>query len=80
MNQKKISTALGFTRNMGNFESLRVDIGLEDFVREGEGKDEAFGRIYRDVEEQMLQRVEEATRELVALDERLRKEFINRGN
>lgn len=80
MNQKKISVSLGFTRNMGNFESLRMDIGFEDFAREGEGKDEAFERVYSTVEKELLKRVEQATRELVSLDERLRKEFINRGN
>lgn len=79
MNQKKINVSLGFTRNMGNFESLRVDIGFEDFAREGEGKDEAFDRIYATVEEEVLKRVESATRELVSLDDSLRKEFVSRG-
>lgn len=76
---KKISVSLGFTRNMGNFESLRVDIGFDDFARSDESKDEAFDRVYKTVEEEVLKRVEEATRELVALDDKLRREFINRG-
>ena len=32
----KITVTLGFTKNLGNFESLRVDIGIQDYVRKGE--------------------------------------------
>lgn len=78
-NTTKIEVSAGFTRNMGNFESLRIDLGLGDYPREGETVDDAYDRVYAKIEEQLLRRVEEATRELVNLDEKLRKEFINRG-
>lgn len=78
-NKTNIEVSLGFTRNMGNFESLRIDLGLGDYPREGESVDDAYERVYSKIEEQLLQRVEQATRELVALDEKMRQEFLNRG-
>lgn len=78
-NTTKIEVSAGFTRNMGNFESLRIDLGLGDYQRDGEGVDDAFERVYAKIEQQLLEKVERATRELVELDERLRKEYLNRG-
>lgn len=78
-NKTTVEVSLGFTRNMGNFESLRIDLGLGDYPREGESVDDAFERVYSKIEEQLLKRVEQATRELVALDEKMRQEFLNRG-
>lgn len=56
---------------MGNFESLRVDISVEDTVRpaDGEGKagiDNAHERIYNYVSDKLIQKVNEVEAELNA--------------
>jgi len=59
-----VSVTLGYTLNLGNFQSLRVDIGVNDFVRNGETADVAVDRIYTFVEEKVLEKVNEAKLEL----------------
>jgi hypothetical protein len=55
---------LQFVRNLGNFESLRVSIGVEDFVRDGETVDSATERVYSFVESKIVDKVNEMEREL----------------
>lgn len=62
--EAKISVTLGYTLNLGNFQSLRVDIGCTDFVRSDETKESATDRIYKFVEEQVISKVDEAKKEL----------------
>ncbi len=65
MNQKtKISWGLGYTLNTGNFQSLRLDCQIEDFVREGESTKEASDRVYKFVEDELVQKLNEAKEEL----------------
>lgn len=59
-----VSVTLGYTLNLGNFQSLRVDIGVTDFVRSGENTDSAVERIYEFVESKVLEKVQEAKTEL----------------
>jgi hypothetical protein len=60
----KINVSLGFTKNLGNFESLRVDIGIQDYVRPGEKIGEATDRVYAFVEEKLIEKSEEIAEEL----------------
>jgi hypothetical protein len=60
----KISVTLGYTLNLGNFQSLRVDIGCTDFVRSDETKESAVERVYKFVEQQVISKVDEAKKEL----------------
>jgi hypothetical protein len=46
MEPAKIQWSLGITKNLGNFESFRIDCQVIDSVREGESKQEASDRIY----------------------------------
>lgn len=62
--ETKLSVTLGYTLNLGNFQSLRVDIGCTDFVRSDETKEQAADRIYKFVEEQVISKVDEAKKEL----------------
>ncbi len=39
-----IGVSLGITKNMGDFNSLRVDAWITDTIQEGETKEEAFNR------------------------------------
>lgn len=60
----KITVNLGFTKNLGNFESLRVDIGIQDFVRSGENINEATDRVYKFVEKKLEEKASEIAEEL----------------
>jgi hypothetical protein len=59
----KISVALGYTLNLGNFQSLRFDFGVVDSKRNGETPDQAFERIYKFVEDKLTEKVKEAEAE-----------------
>lgn len=49
--------ALGYTVNMGNFESLRVDIAIEDSARTGESAPALTERVYAFVEKNLIEKV-----------------------
>lgn len=53
----KVSYSAGFTRNMGDFESLRLDIGVEDEPRGDEKVSEAYNRVKDFVESRLLDEV-----------------------
>lgn len=61
----KVSVTLGYTLNLGNFQSLRVDIGVVDSVRNEEDIDQATDRVYDFVESKVVEKVNEAKAELV---------------
>lgn len=46
----RINVDMGFTRNLGNFQTMRIDIGLASDRLEGETKEEHFRRVYEFVE------------------------------
>jgi hypothetical protein len=60
----KVSVTLGYTLNLGNFQSLRVDLGFTDFVRNDETPESAMQRAYDFVENQVSTKIEEAKKEL----------------
>ena len=60
----KVSVALGYTLNLGNFQSLRIDLGIEDSERDGENINEAFDRVYAFVEQKLTDKVKEASAEV----------------
>ena len=60
----KINVTLGYTLNLGNFQSLRLDCSVEDYVREGETTQDASNRVYTFVEEQLVSKLKEAKEEL----------------
>ena len=59
-----VKVDLQFTRNLGNYESLKVGIGVEDFLRNGETIDEATNRVYTFVENKLMDKVNEIEQEL----------------
>ena len=61
MEETKVNVALGYTLNLGNFQSLRIDIGVQDSKRDGETTSDAFDRIYMFVESKLLEKVKEAS-------------------
>lgn len=59
----KVSVTLGYTLNLGNFQSLRVDLGVVDSKRDNENTNEAFERVYRFVEDKLTEKIKEAQSE-----------------
>jgi len=59
-----VKVELQFTRNLGNYESLKVSIGVEDFKRSHETVDEATNRVYTFVEGKLMEKVNEIEAEL----------------
>ena len=64
MEDTKVSVTLGYTLNLGNFQSLRLDLGIIDSKRDGENTDQAFERVYKFVEEKLTAKIAEAKLEL----------------
>ena len=59
----KVSVTLGYTLNLGNFQSLRLDLGIVDSKRDGENTDQAFERVYKFVEDKLTEKIQEAQSE-----------------
>jgi hypothetical protein len=64
MEDTKVSVTLGYTLNLGNFQSLRLDLGVVDAKRDGENTDQAFERLYKFVEDKLAAKIAEAKVEL----------------
>jgi hypothetical protein len=60
----KVSVTLGYTMNLGNYQSLRLDLAVTDSKREGENTDQAFERVYKFVEDKLTAKVSEAKLEV----------------
>ena len=58
--ETKVSVTLGYTLNLGNFQSLRLDLGVVDSKRNGENTDQAFERVYKFVEDKLTAKILEA--------------------
>lgn len=54
-----VSYRARFTRNMGNFESLQLEIGVEDEPRGDEKFSEAYNRVKDFVESRLLEEIEQ---------------------
>jgi tryptophan synthase alpha subunit len=55
---------LSFTRNLGNFESIKIGVGVEDSVRDGETVNDATERVYKFVEDKLIEKTQEVEKEL----------------
>lgn len=62
--ETKVSVTLGYTLNLGNFQSLRLDLGVVDNKREGETTNDAFERVYGFVEQKLITKINEAKSEI----------------
>ena len=60
-----VKVNLKFVRNLGNYESVHVELGVEDFVRESdENTSAAMDRVYKFVEAKVVEKVAEIEKEL----------------
>jgi hypothetical protein len=60
----KVKVALGYTLNLGNFQSLRIDLEVSDSKRDAETTNDAFERVYEFVENKLAEKVKEASAEI----------------
>lgn len=60
----KVSVTLGYTLNLGNFQSLRIDLGIVDSRKNGENINQAFDRVYKFVENSLTEKINEAKAEI----------------
>lgn len=61
---REVRVTIGTTLNLGNFESLRIEIGLTDDLRQGETFDQALERVYAKVEKTLTNKVAEERKEI----------------
>ena len=64
MAETRVKVDLSFTRNLGNYESIRINVGVEDDVRNGENVDAATERVYAFVEKKLVEKTREIEEEL----------------
>ena len=62
--ETRVKVDLSFTRNLGNYESIKIGVGIEDWVRDGENADTATERVYKFVEEKLIEKTREVEEEL----------------
>jgi hypothetical protein len=60
----RVKVDLSFTRNLGNYESIKIGIGIEDDVRQGEHVNDATERVYKFVEDKLIEKTREVEEEL----------------
>ncbi len=60
----RVKVDLSFTRNLGNYESIKIGVGVEDDVRQGETVDAATERVYAFVEGKLIAKTAEVEEEL----------------
>lgn len=67
MNKKKnrVKVQQGVTLNIGNFQSVRTEIGLNTDLMEGENTLEAMDRAYKFVEDYLEKKVEEMKKDII---------------
>lgn len=56
---RHVTVGLGYTMNLGNFESIRFDYSVTDTVRSGELIEEAISRVEELVEKRLTDRINE---------------------
>ena len=64
MAETRVKVDLSFTRNLGNYESIRINVCVEDDVRKGENVETATERVYAFVENKLIQKTREVEKEL----------------
>ena len=64
VSETRVKVDLSFTRNLGNYESIRIGIGVEDDVRDKENVNDATERVYKFVEDKLIEKTNEVEKEL----------------
>lgn len=65
MNNTVVKVNLKFVRNLGNYESMHVELGVEDWVRDTDANtDAAMNRVFDFVETKLIEKVNEMEKDL----------------
>jgi hypothetical protein len=65
MNNTVVKVNLKFVRNLGNYESMHVELGVEDWVRDTDANtDAAMNRVFEFVETKLIEKVNEMEKDL----------------
>jgi hypothetical protein len=64
MEPTKVQWGIGYTLNTGNFQSLRLDCQVTDYKHEDETAKEASDRVYKFVENQLSEKLNEVKEEI----------------
>jgi len=59
-----VNVELKYVRNLGNYESIHVMIGVTDFARQTESVSQATDRVYSFVENKLIEKMKEIEDEL----------------
>lgn len=60
----RVKWTLGYTMNLGNFQSMRIDCEIQDSKRDDESMIEASSRVYKMTENELVKKIKEAKKEL----------------
>jgi len=60
----RVQWALGYTLNVGNFQSIRIDCQVSDSAKSDETAQQASDRVYKFVENELVKKIKEAKKEL----------------
>jgi hypothetical protein len=63
---QSVSAEIGYTKNVGNYEIIKVSIGLEDYVRTNDGEtfDQAYARIFKKIEDKLAEELVRVVKEI----------------
>ena len=65
MSNTVVKVNLKFVRNLGNYESMHVELGVEDWVRDTDANtDAAMNRVFEFVETKLIEKVTELEKDL----------------
>lgn len=60
----RVKAGLSVTINLKNYQNIKIEVGIEDFRRNGETMDQAMDRVYKFVESQLEKRIDETIEEV----------------
>ncbi len=65
MSNTVVKVNLKFVRNLGNYESMHVELGVEDWVRDTDANtDAAMNRVFEFVESKLIEKVNALEKDL----------------
>jgi hypothetical protein len=67
MSQTTVRVTIKVVKNLGNFESLHMEAGVETPLKDGESFDEGFNRVYDAVERNLGEKISDAVQELKSI-------------
>jgi hypothetical protein len=62
--ETRIRFGINYTHNLGNYETVRVEVNVDDYVRDGETADGAYERIKSFVQDKLEEAVIEIAKDL----------------